>query len=325
MSVESKSAFFLRDQSGNTRLVTLPSSSEFRVGRIKVRSSDLVGRRLGETITQSSDGSSWIRVQPTLIGQDGLSDGEEGSHDLTAQQSLASALASSSFDGKTKFSQEKYLRKKHGKYGKELTLLPVSIPLLAEEGLSWQALGVVSRFAAVSSSTPTCVIYEFETAGLVFAHFLMLGPKNIVRLLGSRGANSNKAATALGSSSSDTVVTCQQATADLDTSLPAHDVFVAVDASNPGTCGPEFDQVVETCSHRINPGGRFVVFVRDLQRAVRIQETLRKHTSFVNVTMNEIFFREHQVLDQRTHPVMTAVSNLFEGFIVAAIKVSKRS
>lgn len=326
------SPVYLRDQSGNSRLINkLVPHTEYRVGRIKIKGVHLINRPYGATISESTSSGVWTRVQPTVIGDEDVEDASSVPGDasdepsttgplscLVPEASLSSALASSTFSDKTKFSQEKYLRKKHGKYGRELTLLLPTIKLLSDGGnFRWEALSLVARHAAVSSAS-TCLVFEADTGGLVAAHFQQLGA-NVLRVAGPKGANSAKAAEALG------LVPSAAVRLSSDSALSAElDAVVAVDACNPGSGDSEFAQVLDFgLAHLSAAGGRFVAYVKDIDRALEVQKKLRTEGNFVNVTMQEIFFREHQVLDQRTHPVMTAVIKLFEGFVIAGLRIRK--
>ena len=339
-TIEQGSPLYLRDQSGNTRVIPkVNPTTEYRVGRIKIKGSNLVGRLYGETITQNNE-DVWIRVQPTVVGD--VSDPSESAEavdpladepeldtriEVTAEASLSSAIASATFSNKTRFSQEKYLRKKHGKYGRELTLLLPTIRLLADEAcesnLRWETLGLLARHAAVAADT-SCLIYEAETGGLVSAHLRNLGAK-IFRITGAKGANSAKAQEALGSYGTLGAALTPVTQIRVGQETPEVTVFVAVDAGNPGTGeAEEWRQVVEGGMDKLSPaGGRFVGYVKDFERANELQRKLRSGAAWVNVTMQEVFVREHQVLENRTHPVMNAVLKIFDGWVVAALKVRR--
>jgi hypothetical protein len=329
--IQPGSPVLLRDQSLNIRLIqSLNPSTTYRVGRVQIKGGELVNRAYGETLSQT-DESRWIRVQPTIVGDD-VANEEAAEMGITSEASLTSAITSSTFSQKTKFSQEKYLRKKHAKYAKELTLLFPSVRLLGDSNLRWDMLGLIARHASVTSGT-ACVVYEAETAGIVSAHLANLGAV-IFRIIGNRGANSNvamisaHAEVAPQQHKKNTSVRLQNSSEFVPEISCEVSVFIAVDAANPGsTDGEEWRKAVEAGVVKLSSaGGRFVAFVKDFERAIEVQKKMRSGgngVGWVNVTMQEVLLREHQVLENRTHPIMTAVLKMFDGWVVAGLKVKK--
>jgi tRNA A58 N-methylase Trm61 len=69
--------------------------------------------------------------------------------------------------------------------------------------------------------------------------------------------------------------------------------------------------------------GTITVYTRHFEQASELQKRFRLAKDCINVTMTETFFREHQVMDQRTHPLMQSEVHLFQGFIVSCMKVKE--
>ncbi|KAF4690112.1 hypothetical protein FOZ62_000840, partial [Perkinsus olseni] len=107
-----------------------------KIGKTVVPVSALIGRRYGSTIHHSgSDG--WVRSQcskvstsedaaveidTTVNNQFLEQSSEDNQPDIGASSATDAALKSKTFEMKTQFSQEKYLRKKQKKYLREVTL-----------------------------------------------------------------------------------------------------------------------------------------------------------------------------------------------------------
>ncbi|KAF4716892.1 hypothetical protein FOZ62_011961 [Perkinsus olseni] len=53
----------------------------------------------------------------------------------------------------------------------------------------------------------------------------------------------------------------------------------------------------------------------------QLQRQLIKLPQWINVTLTEPIVREHQVLPNRTHPIMQSATNSAQGVILTAIKV----
>ncbi|KAK1443427.1 translation initiation factor eif3-like protein [Babesia gibsoni] len=69
-------------------------------------------------------------------------------------------------------------------------------------------------------------------------------------------------------------------------------------------------------------GGRLVVFGQQYQPMASLQAALTRSENYVNVKFEEVFIREHQMIQLRTHPLMRAEVRPFCGFIVSATKTS---
>jgi len=85
---------------------------------------------------------------------------------------------------------------------------------------------------------------------------------------------------------------------------------------------PSFDDIIEktlTCV-KCN-GGNITVYTRLFEQASWLLKRFRSEKQYINFSMTETLLREHQIMDQRSHPLMQSEVQLFQGFIVTCIKV----
>eukprot|EP00923_Selenidium_pygospionis_P054760 GHVN01095391.1.p1 GENE.GHVN01095391.1~~GHVN01095391.1.p1 ORF type:complete len:267 (-),score=40.73 GHVN01095391.1:909-1709(-) len=71
----------------------------------------------------------------------------------------------------------------------------------------------------------------------------------------------------------------------------------------------------------VNPDGRFVLMSTALQVLVALQAQMLNNSMWVNVKVEELFTREHQVLPGRSHPLMAPDVSHTSGFILSAIRL----
>lgn len=83
------------------------------------------------------------------------------------------------------------------------------------------------------------------------------------------------------------------------------------------------NEFLEVGLSRLAPGGRLAVFGHVLQPLAAQQGALRSSGGFVDVKMHQLHTREWQVLPQRTHPVMTVDAMPTDGFLLLATKVAR--
>ena len=71
------------------------------------------------------------------------------------------------------------------------------------------------------------------------------------------------------------------------------------------------------------PGGVVAFFAGDLVKLSQLQAFFRfnERNEYTHVKLHEYFTREHQILPQRTHPVMKPAVPLMQGFVLAATRV----
>ncbi|KAH8741563.1 RNA methylase [Cryptosporidium ryanae] len=91
------------------------------------------------------------------------------------------------------------------------------------------------------------------------------------------------------------------------------------------------ENIVLITQEYLRPGGKLLIFTpfmtsellkihQDLSLSSRIDNS--KYRPFVGVKLEETFIREHQIIDQRTHPTMDSNLPIFSGFLLSAILVS---
>jgi len=304
----------LRDAGNFTRVVgRLNEKDSYRVGRTNIPGKELIGRRYGETV--SREGEAWVRCQPTVVEQalDASSESEPEEESRAAQ----SALQSDTFASKTIFSQEKYLIKKHKKYANEVTLLEPTIMNLSEvvgSPIRWEAIGLLLRYGNATSGAK--VLVWDDATGLPTAALLQRGC-NVTRLIAGKGTNSQKCVTDLGVST-EHLKECRLVD---HTAQDFYDSVVIVNTESIAEAAVE-EIVEKTMASVSSCCGTMTVYTRHMESASHLHKMFRRAKEFINVTMTETFFREHQIMDQRTHPLMSEVS-LFQGFIVTCMKVKE--
>uniref|UniRef100_A0A0G4G8V6 tRNA (adenine(58)-N(1))-methyltransferase non-catalytic subunit TRM6 n=1 Tax=Chromera velia CCMP2878 TaxID=1169474 RepID=A0A0G4G8V6_9ALVE len=110
-----------------------------------------------------------------------------------------------------------------------------------------------------------------------------------------------------------------------DLAVEGVDAIVVVVASQGRGGAVDVSETVErfasvSTSSLLNPGGRLVILSSGMQPLSSLLARLQASPRFCAVRLQEFFIRDHQVLPQRTHPVMKE-SRLFEGFLLSAIRV----
>ena len=319
--LEEGSSVILRDAGGFCRVVAkLEGGTLYRVGRMTVAGNFLFGRRWGETIAQS--GSEWMRCRPTRIlgAGEGFGDSSEPENDKEddlPSRAESAALNSSTFSDKTRFSQEKYLLKKHKKYSKEITLLEPTIPLLCElsQVIHWDAIALLLR---LGNTRGKVLIYD-DATGLAVAAFLQRG-SHVTRIVASKGSNSFKSVQDLGIKCNGNPNLQELRLSDDKLSKDSFNSFVCVFTGN--APGVTLDTLIEKGIDMLSDEcGNFALYVRHFEEASAWQKKLRTYKNFLNVNMTEILTREHQIMPDRTHPLMQSSVQLLQGFIVSAFKV----
>lgn len=151
----------LRDLDGQVRVFHVAAeNNEFRFGKYPdLPASVLLGKPYGATLRYAIENSQWIRCKRITPGEDDSDDGEatvpqetnkdlaqnntaqsmspEEIHrlkDTTSSVDVVAAVAASSttFEGKTKFSQKKYLARKLRKHVQQVVILRPTPALLSE-------------------------------------------------------------------------------------------------------------------------------------------------------------------------------------------------
>jgi hypothetical protein len=313
----------LRDAGGFCRVVNkLDAKQSYRVGRINIPGSELINRRYGETLIKV--GESWSRCQPTVIEQsteecEGATPEEVEIEQEDAEQSKSTraAMLSDTFAAKSVFSQEKYLLKKHKKYASEVTLLEPTIMNLSEvvgSPIRWDAIALILRYGNATAGSK--VLVWDDAVGLTTAALLQRGC-HVTRITAGKGTNSAKGIMDLAVSRD---LLKEVRLTDLEV-VDHFDSLVIVNTENQDVT---LDDIIEKSLEAVSTScGIVTVYTRHFEAASELHKRFRLAKEYLNVTMTETFFREHQIMDQRTHPLMQSEVNLCQGFIVTCMKVKE--
>jgi Gcd10p family len=318
------SQILLQGTNGNYRMIRkLKESETYRIGKAMVPGTALIGLQYGSTICDNADGT-WKRVRPTRVGDIETEDETEelsaSPEEAVTSRAMESAINSVNFAVKSKFAQEKYLVKKHKKFAREVTAIRPSLIKLTElEGsaLRWDAICLLLRYGNISEG---CTSLIFDDSGSFVAACLERGAK-VCRLIEGKGTNSNKICQDLGINLTDLSVTELESLKDETNDLTVlYDSLILV--STERKC---LQSLIDIAIKRLtDQGGLLAIYTRDMEEALKLQKQFRFFVdSLINVKLTEIFFREHQILSQRTHPIMTSQLPLFQGFVVSAIKIKQ--
>lgn len=250
-------------------------------------------------------------------------DGHERTH-VGHLRALESALSNDAFLGKTKFSQEKYLRKKYRKYAKEITILKPTIADFCEANpaeIRSDMLGSLLRFSGTQSGSIVAAIDD--VAGILTAALLQIGCK-VERYVFGKNSGQERCQHMFGLDKSENVLVKRDAA---DT-MPGR-VYDSIVIAHNGT--PEFD--VEKAFQQLVPflkvSGTIALYARNIEPLLSVLYQLRidsnssRDSSFINVQLTEQMCREQEIIQHRTHPVMQQSIFLFKGFILSGIKVSE--
>ena len=250
--------------------------------------------------------------------------------------------SSKTFMSKTKFSQEKYIKKKQKKYVFQMRVFKPTIARLIEMALMKKpdkimhirvdTIGEMLTFANIHAGSSTVVLDS--SAGLVTSACVqrMGGQGNLFSIVGTQGKGA------------PTMMNCEylginnwaetsMVNVDLDrdiADLPNNDECTKLSSKNlrrrdyrslMGLTSAAYEiqqmngvqSVVITSTHdpeeaffELLPlmGGSctFAVYSRYIEPLVSLSSTLRSKWIAVNVKLTETWWREHQVLENRTHP-----------------------
>ena len=280
----------------------------------------------------------WVRTQKSelrgvyeeeteeeSVDEDAMSDGgtsrsmqvdDHSGHSRAAE----SAMNNSAFLSKTKFSQEKYLRKKHEKFAREITVLKPCLNDFCEINstqIRGDILGSLMRFSGVRQGSVAAVVDD--GAGILTAA-LVQRLCSLDRLVMGRSSGQEKAQHVFGVEKSDLVTIVR----DITKVSRFYDSIMMV---HNGTSECDVDSVFETLEPRLKLGGTIALYSRTIEPLLNILYELRgnpeegQQTRFINVQLTEQMCREQEVLKDRTHPIMQQSLFLFQGFVLSAIKV----
>ena len=238
-------------------------------------------------------------------------------------RALESALNNEAFLSKTKFSQEKYLRKKHNKYAKELTVLKPSINDFCDANPSeirGDMLGSLIRFSGVRHGSSVAVVDD--AGGILSASLLIQGCK-IDRYVFGRSSGQERGQYMFSVDKSQDINVIR----DPSEAKPnrAYDAIIIV---HNGTTEFDVGAVVKDLEPYLKLSGCLAIYTRNIEPVLNLFHDLRlpkdeqAETRYINVQLTEQMCREIEVLKDRTHPVMQQSIYLFKGFILSGIKVA---
>jgi hypothetical protein len=238
-------------------------------------------------------------------------------------RAVESALNNEAFLSKTKFSQEKYLRKKHNKYAKELTVLKPSIHDFCEANpteIRGDMLGSLIRFSGVRHGSTVALVDD--AGGITSATLLIQGCK-VDRYVFGRSSGQERGQHMFGVDKY-TQLNVIRDMGDATTNR-SYDAIIIV---HNGT--PEFDvcAVVKQLEPFLKLSGCLAIYTRNIEPVLNLFHELRVPqekdalTRFINIQLTEQMYREIEVLKDRTHPVMQQSIYLYKGFILSGIKAA---
>jgi hypothetical protein len=296
----------------------------------------LIGQKYGSTLTQSSNTRSWTRTQkselqgvfhtlqgsPSEVECESLYDpgsiiGDHSGHNRATE----SALNNQAFLTKSDFSQEKYLRKKHEKFAKEITVLkPCMNDFCASNSVEihGDVLGSLIRFSGARQGSVVAVVDDGQ--GIVTAA-LSQRCCTIDRFVFGKDTGQQKAQQMFGVDKSERITLRR----NFEESERVYDSLILV---HNGTFESGVDSIFRGLKKRLKLGGSIAFYCRNIEPLLNLLYELRsapasdQETRFVNVQLTEQMCREIEILTDRTHPVMQQSIHLFQGFILSGIKVA---
>lgn len=299
----------------------------------------LVGKKYGSTLCSDPTSKTWVRVQRSQVSgahdanetNESNMDSEESLEEINEDlgvdsmyeghmRATRSALNSTTFLSKTTFSQEKYLRKKHDKYSKEVTVLKPTLLDFCEShpsDIRGDMLSSLLRFAGVRYGS-VCGVID-DTNGTVVAS-LIQKECQVDRYVLGKDTGKEKAQCTFGLDKSKLVNVIKDFT--------CNNSYDSVIVANSGSTDTSIGEVFEKLNFHIKLSGTFVAYSRTIEPLLELLYSLRQlpaegqETRFINVQLTEQMLREHEILKDRTHPVMNQSASLFHGFILSAIKVA---
>jgi len=307
----------------------------------------IIGKEYGSTVCQFEGRSEWKRIQRSQLQgalheesdeqQNGsteelMDDDDEIEEDNSTPESsttghvghsraVNSALKNAGFLSKTKFSQEKYLRKKHQKYSKEITMLKPSLRDFCEAGMTpvrADMAGSLLRFAGVRQGSVVGLVDD--GIGIVTTGLLQRVCEIDRYVLGkATGTERAQCVFNLDNSPLTTVLN------DLkDPNARFYDSLVIV---NSGQAEASIEEVFDALNPKLKVSGTLVIYSCYIEPLLALVYKLRANPEegqeirFINVQLTEQMLREHEIVKERTHPIMKQSIALFRGFILSAIKV----
>ena len=236
-------------------------------------------------------------------------------------RAIDSALNNPAFSQKTKFSQEKYLRKKHQKYSKEITMLKPSLKDFCDGGMvpvRADMLGSILRFAGVRCGSVVGIVDD----GVGIVTTALLQRECLIdRFVLGKATGTERAQCVFNLDKSPLF---QNLTSLEDSAARYYDSVIIV---NSGLAEDSIQEAFEGLQKRLKVAGTLVIYSAYIEPLLSLVYELRREPTedqefrYLNVQLNEQMLREHEIVKERTHPIMKQSIGLFKGFILSAIKV----
>ena len=296
----------------------------------------ILGQKYGATVSYPADTREWTRIQRSelhgVYAADQESDGEdemmEADGPATNQtptehmghiRAMESAINNDAFLGKTKFSQEKYLRKKHEKFAKEVTILKPTIGDFCDSHtteIRADMLGSLLRFAGSRQGTSVALVDDAN--GIITA--ALLQRQSIVdRYIFGKRSGQERAMHMFGVEKSESLRVLRD-------EFPEDRYYDSIIIAHNGTSEFDIAPMFEKLEPRLKLGGTIAIYARNIEPLLSLLFKLRcpeedSEFRYLNVQMTEQMCREQEIIQDRTHPIMNQSIHLFQGFILSAIKV----
>lgn len=335
---------------GDAKLVRLKTGAhivpEIRLGKVKVPTKALIGQKYGSTFTYSSTSREWIRTQKSELQgafyeseNDSSESGEESTATVPSNEiatetmqvddhlghsrATESAFKNEAFLSKTKFSQEKYLRKKHEKFAKEIIVLKPSLNEFCDLNtvtIRGDLLGSLVRFSGARQGSVVAVVDD-EAGILTTALTQRLC--EVDRFVLGRNTGQERAQHIFGVEKAHNLKVYR----NMDEATRLYDSIVVV---HNGTTECDLGDIFQKLSPKLKLGCTIAFYCRNIEPLFSILYSLRKSPEdsqanrFINVQLTEQMCREIEIVKDRTHPIMQQSVYLFQGFILSAIKVSNK-
>ena len=257
------------------------------------------------------------------VNRESSSDEQEGETQHVGHlRAMESALGNDAFLSKTRFSQEKYLRKKYHKYAKEITILKPTVADFCEANateIREDMLGSLLRFSGVCHGSRVAVVDD--VAGILTASLLLRGCY-VDRYVYGKSTGQERGLHLFGVEKSDKMVSIRD-----PPTIPVGKSYESIIVASNGSSEFDFDSLFKEFEPHLRVSGNIVFYARNIEPLLKLLYELRTEpdeedsTKFLNVQLTEQMFREQEIIKERTHPVMQQSINLFKGFILSAIKV----
>ena len=296
----------------------------------------VLGQKYGATLSNTPGTREWVRIQRSelrgVFDEDDESDGKDESMESSEAASgqtppehlghiraMESALNNEAFLGKTKFSQEKYLRKKHEKFSKEITLLKPTLGDFCDAHsteIRRDMLGSLMRFSGANYTSTVALV---DDANGIITTALLQRECKVDRFIFGKRTGQERAMHMFGVEKSPLLRTMRE-------DSPLDKFYDSIVIAHNGTAEFEIEDVFNKLESRLKLGGTIAFYARNVEPLLALLYKLRcpeeeSEFRYLNVQLTEQMCREMEIVKDRTHPVMNQSIYLFQGFILSAIKV----